>query len=81
MGVCGVVVVVAERAGVNNWSHSPFLDSYLQGFKVEVVDKYVCREHLDPVAFQPPSKSPPPQPARTEGCVGSVRTWSPPHHQ
>ena len=47
VGVCGVVVVVAERAGVNNWSHCPFLDSYLQVSKVEVLGKYVAREHLD----------------------------------
>ena len=66
MGVCGVVVVVAERAGVNNWSHCPFLDSYLQDFKVEVVGKYVVREHRDLVAVQIPSKSSPRSPhART----------------
>ena len=60
--VCGVVVVMAERAGVNNWSHCPFLDSYLQSFKVDIVGKYVCREHRDLVVVQGPSKSPPRQP-------------------
>ena len=73
MCVCGVVVVVVERAGVNNWSHCPFLDSYLQDFKVDVLGKYVVREHLDLVAGQGPSKSPPRSPARTDGCVGASK--------
>ena len=71
MPVCGVVVVVAERAAVNNWSHSPFLDSYLHSFKVDVVGKYVVREHLDLVAAQVPSKSPPRSPHARTGVGAS----------
>ena len=67
MRVCGVVVVVEERAGVNNWSHCPFLDSYLQVFKVDIVGKYVVREHRDLVAPHGPSKSPPRSPHAQTG--------------
>lgn len=49
-----------------NWSHSPFLDSNLQFFKVAIVGKYVVREHRDQVVDQGPSKPPPRSPhART----------------
>ena len=71
MPVCGVVVVVAERAGVNNWSHCPFLDSYLQFSKVDILGKYVVREHRDLVALQPPSKSPPRSPHARTGVGAS----------
>ena len=47
-------VVVVERAGLNNGA-IPVFDSYLQVFKVDIVDKYVLREHRDLVAAQVPS--------------------------
>lgn len=46
-------VVVVDRAGVNNGA-IPVFDSYLQSFKVDIVGKYVVREHLDLVALQVP---------------------------